>query len=240
MQANLKNSLRLTAGVLAVATSFFAGGAQAAPSYMAVLPLAGLDANQALRPVDIALAGATPPVAMVGMPYEFNLGALLSLDGPTGTTRDKVSWSIVSGKLPAGLELVGDRITGMPTGSAQDTVVIRAKYQGGYQNVKVMQEYTFEVRPTGIADFGGYRAWEDGTFAQSCNEYRSPTNGVHSYEGATGDGVYRLAPDGLTPFDARCDMTTDGGGWTIFQRRFSQTLDFYRGHNDYVSGFGDS
>jgi hypothetical protein len=56
MQENLKNSLCLTAGALAVATSLFAGGAQATPSYMAVLPIAGLDANQALRPVDIALA----------------------------------------------------------------------------------------------------------------------------------------------------------------------------------------
>jgi len=45
MQANLKYSLRRTAGALAVAAPLFAGSAQATPSYMAVLPIAGLDAN---------------------------------------------------------------------------------------------------------------------------------------------------------------------------------------------------
>lgn len=43
MQANLKISLRITAGALAVATSLFAGGVLAAPSYMAVLPVGKAD-----------------------------------------------------------------------------------------------------------------------------------------------------------------------------------------------------
>jgi len=217
MQANVKNSLRLTGGALAVATSLFAGGAQAAPSYMAVLPLAGLDANQALRPVDIALAGATPPAAMVGVPYEFNLGALLSLDGPEGTTRDRVSWSIVSGELPAGLELVGDRITGVPEGAfSPSSIIIQAEYLSGYQRVEATRGYVFET-PAEITDFGAYRAWADGTFAQTCNGYHTPTDGIHQYKGATGDGVYRISPAGIPPFDVRCDMTTEGGGWTLVE-----------------------
>ncbi|XP_062512683.1 fibrinogen C domain-containing protein 1-like [Corticium candelabrum] len=84
----------------------------------------------------------------------------------------------------------------------------------------------------------------------SCNAFQTdqccchanviPRNCRHTLIlGHTVSGVYVIDPrDGLGSFPVWCDMKTNGGGWTVFQRRRDGSVNFTRGWDEYKRGFG--
>ncbi|KAK3736108.1 hypothetical protein QZH41_013538, partial [Actinostola sp. cb2023] len=53
------------------------------------------------------------------------------------------------------------------------------------------------------------------------------------------NGFYLINPDNKGYFSVMCDQQTNGGGWTVIQRRLDRSVDFYQDWNTYKLGFGN-
>jgi len=71
----------------------------------------------------------------------------------------------------------------------------------------------------------------DISFVKDCNDIFATEN--------QGSRVYTIYPT-LTPVKVFCDQHTDGGKWTVIQRRMDGTLNFFRSWEHYKAGFGSA
>lgn len=225
----MQKTLLATALALASLTAY-------AADYYVVVPLQGKATTQANITVD--LLPATLPAAKVNAPYSFDANTALTVTGDPSYNPSHVVWAITSGALPPGITLdskgvvSGRALTENATGAQFN---LRARYLAREDT----QAYVLAVDPALAIDIvahGAGRRWSNGTYAPSCQAYLAAQSG-YEYAGAVGSGVYSLDPDGagsLAPFEAYCDMTTDGGGWALvgnYGRNASSNLDFLEGSN---------
>lgn len=187
----------------AVSTTTFAA------DYYVVVPVKGKTVNTSA--IQVALSQSSLPSAVVGTAYSYNFNQNLQVTGDSSYSGSGVTWSVISGNSPTGTTLTNGSLAGTPTTPGSYNFTVQASYRGQ----SGAQAYSLLVGSNNVVlQAGGYRTWSNGTFATSCASYASPVTG-YSYTGATGDGTYRIQPPGQMATDVYCDMTTDGGGWTM-------------------------
>jgi hypothetical protein len=149
-------SSSLPAGLYLTAAGYIAGTPTAGGTgtITAQASYRGVNGQQSYQVVTlnivVALGAATPPLAMVGQAYSYDLNALLSVTGDSGYKSGAVTWNVVSSSLPAGLVLDSSgHISGTPTAAGSGAVTAQATYRG--VNGRQTYQVTAQVESVSLA-----------------------------------------------------------------------------------------
>ncbi|XP_019642244.1 PREDICTED: microfibril-associated glycoprotein 4-like [Branchiostoma belcheri] len=98
-----------------------------------------------------------------------------------------------------------------------------------------------EYQPQSFLASQALRMFGRTNYFTDCSEIHTALSLLNPVSNAVSSGVHDIKPLGMSnPISVYCDQTTDGGGWTVIQRRFDGSLHFDRPYNDYKYGFGSA
>lgn len=118
-----------------------AGGGSGSPGDME-------EPESAVVPVSLSLAGAALPYAMVGKAYNFDFGALLTIEGDNAPALSAVYWPEVA-ELPPGLTLTDTGVlTGTPTTQNESGTSFEVVAQ--HEDAEGRQTFTIVVNGVGL------------------------------------------------------------------------------------------
>lgn len=172
----------------------------------------------------VRLDSATLPAGKNGVAYSFDFKPYLGVSGDAAYSAagSAVVWSVVGGVLPSGLSLnpTSGVLSGTPVGSPTGaTFTVQAAYStktGKTAYSLVVATTPVVLAPTSWGPGGSPQAYYygDQTVAASCKDYR---NGKTGFAAAAATGYYWVNMGAGTE-RVYCDMTTNGGGWTLVAR----------------------
>ncbi|XP_050163100.1 tenascin-R isoform X2 [Myiozetetes cayanensis] len=163
------------------------------------------------------------------------------LDPPTNLTASEVTRrsALLSWVPPVG-EIENYIMTyRSPDGSRKELIVDAEDTWIRLEGLSETTEYTVRLQAAQNAVRSGVIST---TFTTGGRVFANPQDcAQHLMNGDTLSGVYTISINGdlSQRVPVFCDMTTDGGGWIVFQRRQNGLTDFFRKWADYRVGFGN-